>query len=302
MTAQHAWTVAIWRSMRPGQWQKNLIAYAPLLFSAGSAWDPGDGAVAAQLLGRATLGFVLLCLAASGGYLLNDAHDAGADRLHPTKRLRPVAAGRLPIDGAISAGAGLIFAGLTIAAFTSTPLFTALGAYAALTLAYSLLLRRFAGLDVIAVAGGFALRAVVGAEAIAVPVSTWILVCTALGAAYVVLVKREQERALLHEAAARHRPSQRTYGERGAGRLAPMVAVAAVLAYTAYTWTASNLPPNHAMVLTVPLVALGLVRYRIAARRAPERNADELLVRDPLLLLTVIAFAVLAFAVLVFAR
>ena len=176
------------------------------------------------------------------------------------------------------------------------------GAYAAVTLAYSLLLRRFTGLDVVAVAAGFALRVVAGAQAIAVPVSAWIVVCTALGAAYVVLIKRAQERQLLHEVAPEHRPSQRAYGERGAERIAQFVAVVTVAAYAAYTWTAPNLPANHAMVVTVPLVAFGLARYRIAARRAPQRNADELLVRDPLLLLTVAAFAVTAFVVLVFAR
>ncbi|RLT40913.1 MAG: hypothetical protein DWI58_09915 [Chloroflexi bacterium] len=92
MTSQHVGS-AIRRSMRPGQWQKNLIAYAPLLFSAGSGWDPSDSATAMRLLVRASIAFALLCLAASGGYLLNHARDATADRLHPTKRTRPVAAG-----------------------------------------------------------------------------------------------------------------------------------------------------------------------------------------------------------------
>ena len=72
--SQNVWA-AVWRSMRPGQWQKNLIAYAPLLFSAGSGWDPADGAEAARLFTRASIAVVLLCLAASGGYLLNDARD-----------------------------------------------------------------------------------------------------------------------------------------------------------------------------------------------------------------------------------
>jgi len=301
MTSQNVW-VAVWRSMRPAQWQKNLIAYAPLLFSAGSAWDPADGVEAVRLLARATLAFALLCLAASGGYLLNDARDAGADRAHPAKRLRPVAAGLLPIDGAISAGVGLIFAALMVATFAGTALFMAIGAYVLVTLAYSLLLRRIAGLDVAAVAVGFVLRAVAGAEAIAVPVSGWLLVCTALGAAYVVLVKRAQERALLRGEAGEHRPALDAYGERGAERAAQIAAAATVVAYAVYTWTAPHLPASHAMVVTVPFVAFGLVRYGIAAMRAPERNADELLARDPWLLLTVVAFALLAFAVLVFAR
>ena len=288
--------------MRPGQWQKNLIAYAPLLFSAGSGWDPGDGASAIRLLARASLAFALLCLAASGGYLLNDAHDAGADRLHPSKRLRPVAAGLLGIDGAISAGGGLLFAALGIAAFTDAGLFAAIAAYEVVTLSYSLLFRRIAGLDVVAVAAGFALRAIAGAEAIAVPVTGWIVVCTALGAAFVVLVKRAQERQLLHATAQSHRPVQGAYGERGADRLAIAVAIVTVAAYAMYTLSASNLPSNHAMVVTVPLVAYGLARYRVAAERAPDRNADELIAHDRPLLLTVVVFAVVAFAVLVLAR
>ena len=301
MTSQNVW-VALWRSMRPGQWQKNLIAYAPLLFSAGSAWHLADSGEATALFARASLAFVLLCLAASGGYLLNDARDAAADRIHPAKRLRPVAAGLLPVDGAISAGVGLIFLALAVATFVSQPLFYALAGYCAVTLAYSLLLRRVAGLDVVTVAVGFALRAIAGATAIGVPVSGWILVCTALGAAYVVLVKRTQERQLLRNEAEEHRPAQRTYGERGAERASWVVAAMTVAAYAGYTWTAPNLPPSHAMALTVPLVAFGLARYRIAATRAPGRNADELIARDPWLLLTVIAFAASAFLVLAVAR
>lgn len=301
MGSQHAW-IAVWRSMRPGQWQKNLIAFAPLLFSAGSGWNPADGSVALGLLGRAAFGFALLCLAASGGYLLNDARDAGADRVHPTKRLRLVAAGDLGIDAAIAAGLGLMFAALASAAFFDGALFAAISAYVLVTMAYSLALRRFAGLDVVALAAGFALRVVVGAATIAVPVSAWIVVCTALGAAFVVLVKRAQERALLHEAAPAHRSSQSAYGTIDVERLARAVALVTVAAYAMYTWSAPNLPANHAMVVTVPLVAFGLVRYGIAARRAPERNADELIAHDRPLLLTVIAFAVVAFAVLVVAR
>lgn len=298
---QNVW-VALWRSMRPGQWQKNLIAFAPLLFSAGSGWDPSDGALAVPLLGWASVAFALLCLAASGGYLLNDARDAGADRLHPSKQNRPIAAGLLPIDGAIAAGLGLIFAALVVAGSVSAPLFYTIGAYALVTMAYTLLLRPFAGLDVVAVAVGFVLRVVAGAQAIDMPVSSWILVCTALGAAYVVLVKRAQERLLLHDDADEHRASQRVYGESGAARAARVVALVTVVAYAMYTWTAPNLPPNHAMALTVPLVAFGLVRYRVAAMRAPSRNADELIARDPVLLATVVAFAIVAFVVLTVGR
>lgn len=300
MPTENVW-VALWRSMRPGQWQKNLIAYTPLLFSAGSEWDPADGAEAIRLFLLASAAVLLLCLAASGGYLLNDARDAAADRSHPVKRQRPVAAGTLPVDGAISAGAGLIFAVLAAATFVNGALFAALAAYAVLTLAYSLLLRRIAGLDVVAVAAGFVLRAVAGAVAIDVPPSWWLLVCTALAAAYVVLVKRAQERALLGNAAAEHRPALVRYPEGFARRASWVVAATTVAVYAAYAGTASHLPENHVMLLTVPLVAFGLVRYGVVAMRSPERNADELIARDPWLLLTVVAFALSAFGVLALA-
>ncbi len=98
MTSQNVWA-AVWRSMRPGQWQKNLIVYAPLLFSTGTGWDPRDASEAIVLLGHATFAFVLLCLAASGGYLLNDVRDVRADRTHSARRERAVAAGLLPVRG-----------------------------------------------------------------------------------------------------------------------------------------------------------------------------------------------------------
>jgi 4-hydroxybenzoate polyprenyltransferase len=292
-------TVAeVWRGARPGQWVKNLVVFAPLLFSAGASWDPADGAQALSLFLRAAAAFALLALAASGGYLLNDATDAEADRVHPTKRGRPVAAGRLSATTARIAGGALLIAPLVLAAALGGDLVAAIAAYEAVTLAYTVRLRRYAGLDVIALSAAFALRAVAGAEAIAVPVSGWIVACTALGAAYVVLVKRAQEEQLLATRAAMHRAALRAYARIGAGRLAALVGWVTVGAYAAYALTAPNLPPNHAMLLTVPCVAYGLVRYRQVAERRPDRNADELVVRDLPLIASIALFAVVAFFVL----
>lgn len=285
---------------RPRQWVKNLLLFAALLFTAGDGWTPSDPGSWLPLALRAALGFLVFCALSSGGYFLNDAHDAEADRAHPRKRERPVASGTITAEVATRAGGLLLVAGALAAFGLGVAFGLAALAYAAGTLLYSAALKRLPLLDTTVVAGLFALRAAAGAFAIEVTASPWLLACTFSGALFVTAVKRQQEARLLGPVVARHRSST---GVSVAARtaLAALVVGAAVATagiYLAYALTAENLPEDGSMLVTAPLVAAGLARYWWVARTHTERDADEVVLRDPLLVVVVGAFVLLSLALL----
>jgi 4-hydroxybenzoate polyprenyltransferase len=200
-------------------------------------------------------------------YLLNDVRDLERDRLHPTKRLRPVASGaiRAPaaLGGAVALGAASLLLGAAIA-----PAFAAiLLAYLGLNLAYSLALKDVALLDAIVLAIGFVLRAVGGAAAIAVRISPWLVVCTFMAALFLALGKRRAEIGALERAEV-HRPASRAYSLELLDQLMTVVVAASILSYCLYTLSPEvreRLGVDH-MEVTVPFVVYGLFRYLYLVR------------------------------------
>lgn len=195
--------VGLLRTARPRQWVKNvLVAAAPA--AAGVLLTP---AVAA----RTAVAFVAFCLASSGTYCINDALDAEADRLHPRKRTRPVAAGVVPPRTASAVGAALLVAAVAVG-LAATPAFAlVVAAYSVLTVAYSLRLKHVAVVDLLAVSAGFVLRAASGGVAADVVLSEWFLIVTSFGALFVVTGKRHGEMAALGTESAVHRPTLARY-------------------------------------------------------------------------------------------
>lgn len=173
------------RLARPKQWLKNVLVLAA----------PGAAGVLLQprALLDALVAFAAFCLAASGTYFINDARDVEADRLHATKRFRPVASGRVPVRVAYLGGVILVIAALALALVTGWPLLATVAAYIAVTTAYSLWLKHEPVVDLVGVAAGFVLRALAGATATGVPVSSWFLIVTSLGSLFMVAGKREAE-------------------------------------------------------------------------------------------------------------
>ncbi|MGE3961616.1 MAG: UbiA family prenyltransferase [Dehalococcoidia bacterium] len=277
---------------RPRQWSKNLLLYAAFFFTAGDAWD--DLADALPLLARATLGFLAFCALSAAGYALNDVRDAELDGRHPRKRQRPVAAGRIEEAAALRAAYILVAVGLVL----SLPLgwwfaAAALG-YLAGTFGYSAALKRLPVVDVVSVAGLFALRALAGALAIEVDASLWILVCTFAGALFVVSVKRQQEQWLLGAEAGAHRETLDARS-RWPRWLVALSGSATVGLYVQYTLSAPNLPDDGSMTwLTAPFVLAAVARYYAVARAHPERDAEEIAFRDPVTLMLVVGFVAAA--------
>jgi 4-hydroxybenzoate polyprenyltransferase len=252
-------TSATWsplaRSLRAEEWTKNLLVFAGLLFG-GRLLDPAAVLAAASA-------FAIFCALSSAGYLFNDVRDREPDRRHPLKQRRPVASGELSSSTAIRT-AGVLAGGGLIAAAGMTPTFAAIAAaYLLLVFAYSVLLKNIVIIDVLTVAGGFVLRAIAGAVAVAVPFSAWLLVCTTLLALFLSLNKRRHELVLLGDAAIDHRRILHEYSPYLLDQMIACVTASTVIAYTFYAIsaeTASRLGTAR-LGLTIPFVLYGIFRY-----------------------------------------
>jgi 4-hydroxybenzoate polyprenyltransferase len=266
-------------SLRPGQWTKNLLLFAGLVFG-GRLLD--SGAVAA-----ATLAFAVFCALSSAGYLFNDVWDRDADRRHPLKQARPIASGELSLSAAMVSAGVLAAAGLAAAALIAPALALVAAAYVVLLVLYSVLLKHIVIIDVLTIAGGFVLRAIAGAVAVRVPFSAWLLVCTTLLALFLGLNKRRHELVLLGDAAVDHRRILHEYSPYLLDQMIAVVTASTLIAYTFYAIsaeTAAHLGTPR-LGLTIPFVLYGIFRYLylVHQKRGGGSPAAMLLTDRPLL-------------------
>lgn len=297
----------VFRSLRPRQWTKNLIVYLALLFSINQEWEVSEPSSWAPLLGWSTLAFVLFCLVSSADYLVNDVVDRESDRLHPEKRHRPIAAGLLSPRAALAWAAGLallaLAGGFALAGPLTWHVGAALAGYIVLMLSYTFVFKHMVLMDMMAIGAGFVLRAMAGALAIDVPISPWLYVVTALGALFLVIHKRRAELTLLEEGAPNHRPILEEYSAALLDQMASLVTASTLIAYGLYTFTAENLPENNAMMLTIPFVLYGLLRYLYLVHQRHEGGSpEEVLLRDWPLIIDILLWLATAATVLVVFR
>ena len=207
--------------------------------------------------------FVVFCALSGAIYLVNDLRDREGDQRHPLKRQRPIAAGELPASTALAAATLLIVGGVGAAALVTPALAAVASAYAALLLLYSVALKHFVILDVMTISAGFVLRAIAGAVAVNVPISSWLLVCATLLALFLALNKRRHELVLLGGNAEEHRPILGQYSPYLLDQMISVVTASTVIAYTVYATspdTAARLGTSR-LGLTVPFVLYGIFRY-----------------------------------------
>ena len=268
-------------ALRPRQWTKNALVFAGIVFAART----GDAGKWLEALAA----FATYCSASSAAYLLNDLRDAELDRLHPSKRLRPIARGELSERAAASIALALVAAAVVLASLLGIWSLALLLGFLGLQTAYSLGLKHVVLVDVAAIAGLFVLRAAAGAIAVHVHISSWLLVCTALLALFLALAKRRAELVLVAAEATPGRPVLDGYSRVLLDRLVAALAVATVLAYTAYTLTAGN---SRWMAVTIPFVVFGIGRYvLLVRRRGAGEEPEEVLLRDLPLLAAIVAWA-----------
>ncbi len=230
------------RLARPRQWIKNLLVFVA----------PGAAGVLLHwtVFWHAAAAFGIFCLAASGTYFVNDVIDAGADRNHPIKRERPVAAGVIPAGPALAIGGLLLAASMVTAGLlTGWHLALVMAIYAAVNIGYSLRLKHEPILDLAAVSAGFVLRAIAGGVATNVPLSNWFLIVASFGSLLVVTGKRSGEKQLLADSQTDHDTVRQTLGRYTASYLRSVWTLSAAVTVTAYClWAferASQVHPGH---------------------------------------------------------
>lgn len=278
-------------SLRPKQWIKNGLLFMALIFSR-SVRD-------LDLVASTIVAFLAFCGLASTTYLINDVLDLEKDRLHPVKRGRPIASGRVPRQIALSAAAVLLAMSLSLLGSLGVASFAMGLAYLALTTSYSLALKHMVIVDILAVSAGFVLRAAAGAVVIGVPISPWLYVCTLLGALFISIGKRRHELVLLQASASDHRRILEQYSVPLLDQMLSMVSAATVITYSLYTFSADNLPRNHAMMLTIPFVLYALFRYLYLIHvREVGGSPEEVLLSDRPLLLAIAGWMVASAAIL----
>lgn len=294
------------QALRPRQWTKNLALFVGIVFAQRLFTLPS--------FARACVAFVIFCLASSCIYLLNDLLDLENDRQHPTKRLRPLASGRLPISRAIAAIAVLLLAcaALTTLLFFMpiaplTDIFAPIGAnvlftlsviaYLLLMVLYSVRLKHVILLDVFLIAAGFVLRILAGAVVIPVFVSPWLYLVTILLALFLALSKRRHELVLLQDEASNHRQILKEYNLPMLDQMITIVVSATLMAYSLYTFEGPT--GNHRLMVTIPLVLYGMFRYLYLVYKQQEGGSpEEVLLRDRHMLVTVVLCIAIVIVVL----
>jgi 4-hydroxybenzoate polyprenyltransferase len=266
-------------SLRPQQWAKNFLLFAGLLFG-GRLLEP-DAVL------KAIAAFAVFCALSSAIYLVNDIWDRDADRRHPLKQTRPIASGEIGVRLA-GWSAAILIAGATAAAWVLNSVFGAIATgYVLLLLLYSTTLKHIVILDVLAIAGGFVLRAVAGAVAVTVPIGSWLLVCTTLLALFLALSKRRHELVLLGDGAPHHRRILEQYSPYLLDQMISVVTASTLIAYTVFTLSAETAQRLGTPFLgfTVPFVLYGIFRYLylVHQKRGGGSPAEMLLTDRPLL-------------------
>jgi 4-hydroxybenzoate polyprenyltransferase len=245
--------LAFLQLIRPKQWTKNLVVFAGLMFSANL--------FNIELLPRAFQACLVFCLATGATYIFNDLRDIEADRLHPEKKNRPLAAGRIEPFLALAVAVLLATASLAWAALLSLPLAGLVLVYMVINLAYSLKLKHFVILDVFVITAGFVLRAAAGALVIAVAISPWLLIVTTLISLFLGFAKRRHELLTMGEEASMHRPSLGEYSPELLDQFMSVVSSSTIIAYSLYAFTSPTAHEHHYLMLTVPFVIYGILRY-----------------------------------------
>lgn len=275
---------AVIKELRIHQWIKNLFVLIPLVFDR-------------QLLRpdsflKSMLGFFLFCFVSSSVYIINDIMDIEADKKHPKKQFRPIASGKLPINFAWFLAIVFVFISLGIAFFLSRNFSIILAIYFLINLGYSLRLKHYPLIDVMILAAGFVLRVAGGVSLLVVErFSPWLYVVTTLFALFLGLGKRRGELVTVQNNDHSQRKVLDGYTIPLLDQLITIVSATTIVAYSLYTFSAPNLPENHAMMLTIPFALYGIFRYIYLIQVKNEGGApDELVLVDRPLQITFLLF------------
>jgi len=273
--------------LRPKQWTKNLLLFAGLVFSLNL--------FQLSLVFYAAMAFISFSLLSGGMYILNDIIDIEQDRIHPLKKHRPLAAGKIGGRQIVTMLISLLFLSLLIAWLINIPFFIMSLLYLALVSSYSLWFKHIVILDVFAIAFGFLIRAIAGAVAINVIISPWFLVCTLLLSLFLALTKRRQESVNLSNGT-EHRKVLEHYPVQYLDQLISIVTASTIIGYSLYTFTATK---SNYFMLTIPFVIYGIFRYLyLVHKKEMGENPVEILFKDKPMIINILFWVFLSIAIL----
>lgn len=279
-------------ALRPKQWAKNVLLLAAIVFSmhfdSPQAWL------------QVAVGIASFSLVSSSGYILNDARDREADRNHPRKRKRPIASGALPVGLAYAEMVVVFLIGLGLAFWLSPAFLAVVLLYFVTTVSYSLYFKHLVILDVMMLAACYLWRVAAGAVAIGVPMSPWLLTCTAFLALFLGFNKRRGElMEVAPDQVGQTRKNLQDYSDEMLVEFQAIATSGTIISYALYTVLGS---PTPWMLVTLPYVLYGIFRYIWLVNARREGAApDETLLRDVPILVTGALYGVTAVAVLLLA-
>jgi 4-hydroxybenzoate polyprenyltransferase len=245
---------ALLKTMRPKQWAKNGFLFAALIFDRQL--------MLVEPLLHTIAGFVIFSMLSSVVYIINDIFDIKADQQHPKKRLRPIASGKLPISTAITAAVVILLFVFPLAFLLHRPFAAFALAYLLINLAYSTWLKHIPIIDVLVLASLYVLRVAAGVSLIDVTIfSPWLYVFTTFLALFLGVGKRRAEMTLVVNGTGQTRRALDGYSLPLLDQFITIIVSMTIITYSLYTFSAENLPDNHAMMLTIPFVIYGIFRY-----------------------------------------
>uniref|UniRef100_A0A7C3YT31 Decaprenyl-phosphate phosphoribosyltransferase n=1 Tax=candidate division WOR-3 bacterium TaxID=2052148 RepID=A0A7C3YT31_UNCW3 len=275
------------KSLRPRQWTKNAFVFAGLFFS--------QNLFHLSYLYKSLAAFFLFSFLSGATYIINDIKDINEDRIHPKKRFRPIASGRLKVSIALPFALLLILLSLILGYCLNRDFFLVLLLYLILTLAYSFFLKEIVILDLLTIAFGFVLRALGGTVVIGVSLSVWLFICTILLALFLGITKRKTEIALLGDSAPNHRSVLFHYSHNFLDQMTSVVTAATVVSYSIYTVAPETVAKfgTNKLFLTIPFVLYGIFRYLYLIYHAEFlENPEWALIKDIPLTIAVLLWAI----------
>ena len=289
---------------RPSQWMKNLIVFIPVLFSMNESWTFQEYNSLTGILIRSIFAFTAFTFITIAIYCINDIFDIENDKKHPIKKNRPIASGDLRISEAIYFSIVCIFISLTISVFINLYLLAAIFVYMILMLSYSWFFKGIIFLDVILISSGFVIRVIAGAMAIEVPISIWICLCMISGALFIAVSKRFSEIKTNKDNFVFQRPVLIKYSFLSKKKsILAFIMFVTIILYSLYSIFATNLPDNHLMLITIPFVIVGMIRYfYLVIESDLGEKPESIVVKDFVMRIVIASWLLLVGSILYFWR
>ncbi|CAJ1494674.1 decaprenyl-phosphate phosphoribosyltransferase [[Mycobacterium] burgundiense] len=278
-------TAGVIKALRPRQWVKNLLVLAAPLAALGGEATYDYSFV----LSRVAIAFAVFCMAASCIYLVNDARDVEADRQHPTKRFRPIAAGVVP-EGLAYALAGVLgVAALAVSWFVEPNLALVIAAYLVIQLAYCFGLKHQAVIDICIVSSAYLIRAIAGAAAAQIPLSQWFLLVMAFGSLFMAAGKRYAELQLAEKTGAKIRKSLESYTSSYLRFVWTLSGTAVVLCYGLWAFERDGNAGSWFAVSMIPFT-IAILRYAVDIDGGIAGEPEDIALRDRVLQFLAVAW------------